>query len=525
MRKVLIPTRLDGIAREILAANGNYEVVQDASSGLPDLAGRHPGAYALIVRSEEVTPAVIDALPGLKVIVRAGSGYDTIDIKHARRKGIDVMNTPGANANAVAEEAVALMLADARWVVPADVSTRSGKWEKAKFMGRELAGKTVGIVGLGSVGRLVAQRLSGFDVKLLGCDPAIAAERARELGVQLTDLETLFAESDYVTLHIPETRATRGLVSGGLLARMKEGATLVNCARAGIVDEQALREAKKARRLRYLNDVYEKDEEGRKSVADVADLMLPHLGANTLEANRNAARRAAEELIEYTEKGITSFIVNRSVPEGLDEMYCTLANTLARLCRCLIGKAATPKLIETTFYGGLGPFAEWLLAPIVAGISEDFDPSMDYSAARACLANLGIDYANRATDPGKGYGNSMTVDLISDVGGDYLRRVSLRGTVAERVMMVSRINEFNKLFFEPAGCTLFCLYDDRPGVLGKIGARLAGAGINIEDVRCPHDPQTGRSLAVLKVNQLVPDRLLRELGAEINAISVSFIKL
>lgn len=525
MKKVLIPTKLDKITGEILTANGNYEVIQDESGDPDALAAKHSDAYALIVRSEKVTPEIIDSLPQLKIIIRAGSGFNTIDTKYARKKGIDVMNTPGANSNAVAEEVVAMMLADARHIVRADVSAREGKWEKKRFMGREIFGKTVGIVGLGNVGQLVAKRLSGFEIRLIGYDSVISNERAQEINVQLTDLETLFIESDYVTLHIPENDETRGMVDSKLLSLMKDGATIVNCARAGIIDEKSVRKAKKGKNIRFLNDVYDKDTEGEKSIADIADIMLPHLGASTLEANFNAAKRAAEQLIDLDYKGITSFIVNRDIPEGLDGAYCELANTLARLCRCLVGRDATLKLIETSFYGSLEPFANWLLVPVVAGIWENFDRSMDFGAARKYLDEMGIEYINRKVDPEKGYENSITVDMTGAVNSGNLRHVSIRGTVAEGILIVSRIDEFNKLWFEPVGHTAMFLYNDRPGVLGAIGMKLAGRGINIEDVRNPHDAKTNHSLAIMKVNQHVPDDLIREISAEIKALSAFSIKL
>lgn len=525
MKKVLIPTKLDLVAAEILSANGEYEVIQNDGTALADLIAAHGDAYALIVRSEKVTAEIIDALPSLKVIVRAGAGFNTIDAKHARRKGVDVMNTPGANSNAVAEEVIAMILADARHVVAADPSTRAGRWEKKEFMGRELAGKTVGIVGLGNIGRLVARRLSGFDCALLGYDPVISKERAREMNVELLPIEELFARADYVSLHIPENEDTQEMVNADLLSYMKEGATIINCARAGIVAEAALRDAKASKRLRYLNDVYPKDAEGEKSVADIADLMLPHLGANTQEANFNAAKRAAEQLIDFDGKGITSFIVNRDIPEGLDEAYCELAYTLARLCRLLVGKGTSLKAIETSFYGSLQEFADWLLVPIVAGVWEDFDRSMDFRAARSYLKEMGIDYANRKADLAKGYGESITLDVTAEVDSDNLRRISVRGTVAEGIMMVSRINEFNKLYFEPVGPTVFFLYPDRPGVLGTIGSMLAEAGINIEDVRQPHDPKTNRSLAILKVNRHVPPDLVRSISEEIEARTAFSITL
>ena len=524
MRKVLIPTKLDKVASEVLATSGNYVVVQDDKTDLPTLAGKHPDTYALIVRSEEVSAAVIDLLPQLKVIVRAGAGYNTIDTKYARRKGIDVMTTPGANSNAVAEEVVAMMLADARHIVAADASCRRGEWEKKKFMGREIAGKAVGIVGLGNIGRLVAERLEGFDVRLLGYDPVIAADRAAEMNVELTDIETIFAQCDYVTLHIPENKDTKKMFGERLLSLMKPGATLINCARAGIIDEDALRKIKKEKSLRFLNDVFPKDEPGSKSVADIADLMLPHLGASTHEANFNAAKRAAEELIDLDQRGVTSFIVNRDIPEGLDRQYCELANTLARLARSIVG--LTPlKLIETSVYGDLRKYAEWLLVPITAGICEDFDRSRDAAGARKHLADLGVDYVNRQVDEHKRYGNSITLDLTTATESGILKQISVRGTLAEGIEMVARINEFDKLYFEPAGNSVMFLYDDRPGVLGAIGNRLAKAGVNIEDVRNPHDAKTNRSLAIMKINVKASDELVREISSEIKAISAFSIQL
>ena len=524
-RKVLIPTKLDKIAREILEANGNYTVIQEDKVDLADIAARHPDAYALIVRSEKVTPAVMDALPKLKVIIRAGAGVNTIDCKYARKKGIDVMNTPGANSNAVAEEVIALMLADARHIIEADASCRAGQWEKSKFMGREIAGKTVGIVGLGHIGQLVAKRLSGFECRLLGYDPFISIEKARQFHVELVDLPTLFAESDYVTLHIPENNETKGLVKETLLSRMKPGATLINCARAGVIVEADLRKIKAEKRLRFLNDVYPKDEEGPKSVADIADIMLPHLGASTFEANWMAAKRSAEQLIEYDEKGITSYVVNRDIPEGLDRAYGDLAYTLARLCRHVVGVHGKLKLMETSFYGGLKKYSDWLIVPVTVALSEDLDRSADPKAVRKYLEDRGIEYRNRETDESKGYGNSITVDLTCSVDAGTLRHASIRGTVTEGLLMVSRINDFHKLYFEPKGHVVVFTYKDRPGVLGQIGAALARAGINIDDVRNPHDSKGIQSLAMLKVNQPVSDALIREIAEQISADIAFYVEL
>ena len=310
MEKILIPTKLDKVVAGMLAEAG-FEVVQNPEKTVAELAAENSDAAGIIVRSEKVTPEVMDSLPSLKLVVRAGAGFDNIDTKYARRKNIDVMNTPGANSNGVAEEVVALALAAYRKVVPADISTREGKWEKSKFLGRELTGKTIGILGLGHIGRLLVKRLSGFEMKFLAFDPILSEEKAKEMGVTLASLETIFAESDIISLHIPENDSTRGLVGEKYLSLMKKGAMLINCARSGIINEDDLRKYKAEKELLFCNDVYKKDAEGPKSVADIADVMLPHLGANTKEANFLAAKRAGEQTIAYFKDGVTDCVVNK----------------------------------------------------------------------------------------------------------------------------------------------------------------------------------------------------------------------
>jgi len=310
MKKVLIPTKLDKIVAKILGEHG-FEVVQDPDTPLNDLAAANTDAEAVIVRSEKVLPDVMDLLPGLKLVVRAGAGFDNIDGKYARSKNIDVMNTPGANSNSVAEEVITLILAAYRKVVFADTTTRAGEWEKKNCMGRELTGKTVGILGLGNIGRLLIKRLSGFDCPILGYDPFVTPEAAEKLGVKLATVEEIFAQADIVTLHIPENDKTRGMVNENLIGLMKKGAMLVNCARSGIIDENAVRKLKAEKELIFCNDVYPKDAAGDKSVKDIADIMMPHLGANTKEANFNAAKRAAEETVAFFENGDRACVVNK----------------------------------------------------------------------------------------------------------------------------------------------------------------------------------------------------------------------
>ena len=230
-------------------------------------------------------------------------------------------------------------------------------------------------------------------------------------------------------------------------------------------------------------------------------------------------------MIDLDEKGNTAYIVNRDIPEGLGREYCDLAFKLARLCRCLVGKKGAPRTIETSFYGSLEPFSDWLLVPVLAGIREDFDRSSDYRAARKYLSDMGIEYVNRKTNPEKGFENSITVDLTVEIDADNMKHMSIRGTVAEGTLMVARINEFNKLYFEPDGATVFFLYDDRPGVLGAIGSKLASRKINIEDVRNPHDPKTNHSMAIMKTDPMAPQDLIDEISRDIRAIASFSVKL
>ena len=516
MKKVLIPTKLDKVVSEILTAKG-FTVVQDMETPFADLAKANSDAESIIVRSEKVTPEIMALLPSLKLVVRAGAGYDNIDIKYARRKNIDVMNTPGANSNAVAEEVVAMILAAYRKLIPADISTRAGKWEKKSFMGRELTGKTLGIIGLGHIGRLLVKRTSGFEVNVLGFDPMITREMADEIGVKLTSVEEIFEKADVISLHVPENDATRGMVNEKLLALVKKGVMIVNCARAGIVVEDDLRAAKAENGLIYCNDVYPADVPGAKTIADVAAIMVPHLGANTAEANFTAAKRAGEELVEYFEQGITRYVVNKDLPDGLDPIYQHLAFRLATVARAFVGPKEHISALRCSYYGALKPFAKWFTAPLTAALSDDLAAARQSpEEANAALNASGILLDVRETDERKGYGNSMTIDMETAKG-----KVSIRGTVAEHKLFISRIDQFDNIYILPVGNLLIAEYQDRPGVLAKITTLLGQANINIEDIHAPHDTTGTRSLAIIYTDTLVPKEMVEQLRKDVDA-SVAF---
>ncbi|MBO5762889.1 MAG: ACT domain-containing protein, partial [Lentisphaeria bacterium] len=315
------------------------------------------------------------------------------------------------------------------------------------------------------------------------------------------------------SLHIPENNETRGMVNRALLSQMKPGSMLVNCARAGIINEEDLRAVKAEKKLIFCNDVYPKDSAGEKSVADIADIMLPHLGANTHEANFMAARRAAEQTIAYFEQGITNCVVNKALPDGLDAKFQQLAFVLTSIAQKYLG-ANNPSRVETSFYGKLAEFSKWMTPPIAAGIAAEFasDTAAD---AEKHLADNGVELVNRDVDNDKKYGEAMTIDLFA--GSDDLRKASVRGTITENHLMVSRLNRYDGLYLEPTGNHLFVEYSDEPGVIGKIAGILGEKNINILDIRAPQDVEGGYSLCVVKTNVEVPELLLAKIREAVGA--------
>ena len=513
--KILIPTKLDKAAAATLMAAG-YDVVQDDSAPIEELVASNPDAAGIIVRSEKVTPAIIDSLPGLKCVIRAGAGYDNIDYVYARTKNIDVMNTPGANSNAVAEEVIAMILAAYRYVVPADVTTRAGEWNKKKYMGRELTNKTVGILGLGNIGRLLVKRLQGFECKVLGYDHFLSKQRALNIGATPTEMEEIFSTADIISLHVPGGPATRNLINADLINMMKDGAMLINCSRYGVVDEDAIRAAKAAgKNIIYCTDVHPKDAAAMQPSADVADLLLPHLGANTREANKNAAMQAAKQMIDYFTTGDTSCVINAERPIGLHPAQLQLAAMLGKLCYHT-GGCKPIRRIECTFYNNLRSYRKWFTPWILQGAVPGAETGLMPAAAETSFREHGIVYKAREPKDDKFYDDALTIDLFMEVDGQQIVS-SVRGLVVDGTPVVSRIAEFDHLYATLAGNTLVLRYTDRPGVVAAIGQALSLAGINIDNIVAPTDHKSGDSLAVIKTNMPVSDDQVLGIAKTISA--------
>ena len=513
--KILIPTKLINNAK-ILLKNFGYEVIQDNVTPLENLIKQHSDVDAMIVRSEKITKEILINLPKLKLIVRAGAGFNTIDIEAARTQGIDVMNTPGANANAVAEEVIAMALAAKRYLIPADNSVRQGLWEKANFMGSELTAKTIGIAGFGNIGQLLAKRLSGFDTKILVFDPFISNDIVKSFDGELVSLEDLFSRSDVISLHMPANDKTNKIVNKSLFDLMKDNSILINCARYEIIDEEQLREAKKKKNIIYCNDVYPKDEAGDKAVKDIAEITLPHLGASTIEANTSAAVRAATQIIDYFEKAVSKFIVNRFIPEGLSPEYQKLASLIAKITYCYYGNDTMGiSKLECSFYGDLAQYKDYLIPSILSGLSIHTAKGKKFDDIQEILQLKGIKFINREVDNKKNYGEAITIDLIR--GKHEMSSVSIRGTIVENCFILSRINQFDKLYFDMEGHNIVFIYPDQTGIIAVISQELAEASINIEDLRSPTHTDAEKSIAIFKVNKIINEEILEKISKKIGA--------
>jgi len=272
--------------------------------------------------------------------------------------------------------------------------------------------------------------------------------------------------------------------------------------------------------------VYVKDAPGDKPIKDCADLMLPHLRANTVEANLNAATRAASQIIDWTQLGVKKYVVNQSVPVDLDENYQKLAFYLARIGTQFLSPLQ-PQSVETTFYGDLQKHTKWLSPSVVLGLSPNFDPVFDAADATAFLGKMGITYSSREIDQKERLGDSITVDLISGSGENF-EKVSVRGTVADGRPIISRVNGFEGLYFNPKGTTLMVEYVDRPGVLAIVTQIIAQYGINIKDVRAPQDTDSGRSLAIFLLETSekgMPPQAVKDIKAAVGAVRAVLVHL
>jgi D-3-phosphoglycerate dehydrogenase/(S)-sulfolactate dehydrogenase len=515
MHRVLVSDDLSPEAIKILQDAG---LAVDVKVGLtPEALAAIIGDYdALAVRSAtKVTASLLEKATRLRVVGRAGVGVDNVDLEAATRRGVVVMNTPGGSATTVAELALAMMTSLFRHVAAATASVKAGKWEKKKFQGRELAGKTLGVVGIGNIGSILVDRCLAMKMKVVAYDPFISPEAAAKLGVTLTDLEGIWRQADVISLHVPLTEQTRNMVNAATLAKMKKGAILVNCARGGIVDEKALAAALASGHLGGAGlDVFETEPPAADHpLLKLDDVVLtPHLGASTEEAQVAVAVAVAEQLARYLQAGEVKNAVNvPSLPrEVLAQLgpYLPLAEKLGSLAGQLM--PAGPQEVVVSVSGDLAaapgrPLASRVLVGLLRHVH---DLPINEVSAPSVARERGLALREeRVTEP-QDYASLLTV-TVRGLGGE----VSVAGTVyGKREARLVRVGAF-RLEAVPSGHVILCENDDTPGVVGNLGTTLGSAGVNIARVSLSRTDDRRSAFAFLNVDSAPTPEVLAKVRA------------
>jgi len=529
MHRVLVSDKLSPQGLQILQTAPGIAV--DTVTGLTpeQLAEKIPPYHGLIVRSAStVTAEVIAAAANLRVIGRAGIGVDNIDVVAATKKGIVVMNTPAGNNVTTAEHAISMMLSLARSIPQATASMKSGKWEKGKFTGSEVFNKTLGIVGIGNIGSLVADRALGLKMRVIAYDPFISQQAAQRLGVELVDLDELYARSDFISIHTPLNQETRGLVGTAAFAKMKKGVRVINCARGGIVDEDALAEAiSEGKVAGAALDVFSQEP----PAADHPLLKLhqvictPHLGAATDEAQVNVAVAIAQQAVNYLTNGVIQDAVNvpSISPELLEVLgpFLTICEKLGALQGQLL--TATPAELAIEYAGEVADFdVKSLTLAVLRGLlTRVLDSTMvNYVNAPTIARERGIKVVESKTTEQKGFSNLMTVTVGTAKGSS----IVAGAVFGQRIIRLVRINDFY-LDADPQGFILMLHNRDVPGVVGSVGMLLGESKINIARLELGREKIGGMAVSLIHVDDDIPNSVLERLRTLPNIISAQLVRL
>jgi D-3-phosphoglycerate dehydrogenase len=516
--KIIISDDLPPSAVALLREVEGFTV--DAKAGRPkaDLLKDIADADALLVRSAtKVTQEVIDAAPALKIVARAGSGVDNVDLDAASARGIVVTNAPGGNSISVAEHAMALMLALARQVSTADAAMKQQKWEKKNLMGAELRDKTLGVVGFGRIGQAVAHRARAFGMKILAHDPFIAAHVAEEIDVELATLDALCAEADYITLHLPTTDQTRNLFDAARLATCKRGVRIINTARGELLDEQALAAALESGQVGGAGlDVFQKEPPSDWALAQSPRVVAtPHIAASTTEAQELVGLETAAGVRDFLLQGVVRNAVNfASVPaEEFKRLhpFMTLAERLGRaLAQLSTGRTES---IGVRYYGGLAESSNELIASsvLVGFFRQILSSGVTLVNARRVAAERGIDVVETRSARPRNFTNLLSVKLHTSEGERWVE-----GTVFEqsgpRLVLLDGIPVEAPL----DGTLLVIRNQDTPGVIGEVGSVLGRHGVNIANFALGRD-ENG-AVGVVNVDERGASRVDDEILSSLKAV-------
>lgn len=524
MKKILISDPVDRQCESILADAG-YKV--DFKTGLnPDELKSIISEYnGLIVRSEtKVNADLISVMDKMEVIGRAGTGVDNIDIAVATRKGIVVMNTPGGNTISTSEHTMALMLSMFRNIPRANLSLINGKWERKDFKGTELHGKTIGIIGLGKIGREVAIRSKAFGMKVIGFDPVLSEEVANKLGITLISLDSIFSQSDVITVHVPLTDETKYIINSRSLGKCKDGVRIINCARGGIVEEEALIAALESGKVvSAAFDVYENEppDFSGKLIQHPKVVCTPHLGASTEEAQVKVAIQIAEQIIDLFKNKSISGAVNASALVSIENKELKSYIILAENLGCLHAQLINGQLKQVNLnYSGelLHAYTNLLSTAIMKGfLSKMLTETINFVNAPFFSKEMGIVINETKTGANTDYRNLMTIEFITDKD-----KLSLAGTVFgnNEIRLVS-LNEYH-LELKPEGIMLIYSNIDKPGILAAVGKILADKNINIAGLSLGRVGIGGKALTIVSLDSEIDINILNKIS-EIGGIEYASV--
>ncbi len=513
MTSVLISDKMSPRAAEIFRARG---VEVDEKTGLSKdelkaIIGDYDG---LAIRSStKVTADLLEAATRLKVVGRAGIGVDNVDVPAASARGIVVMNTPFGNAITTAEHAIALMFALARELPAADASTQAGRWEKNRFMGVELTAKTLGLIGCGNIGGIVADRAHGLRMKVIAHDPFLTPERAQALGVEKVTLEELLARADFISLHTPLTDSTRNILSRENLLKTRKGVRIINCARGGLVDEVALKELLDSGHVAGAAlDVFAEEPATASPLFGTANFVsTPHLGASTEEAQVNVAIQVAEQMADFLLVGAIENALNMPSVSGEEapklKPYMVLAEKLGTLAGQLEDSEIRGIGIEVE-----GAAAELNIKPIaaaaLAGVMRAFSDTVNMVNAPFLARERNIDVAEIRHERDTDYQSLLRV-TVKTSSGDHSVAGTLFGLATPRLVEMMGM----KVEADFAPRMLFIVNEDKPGFIGRLGSTLGDAGVNIGTFHLGRRDEGAEAILLLSVDQPISPALLAAIAA------------
>ncbi len=527
MPKILVADTLSAAGLEVFTRHGELDVRTESGMSPEKLKAAIPEFDALVVRSStKVTADLLDAAVNLKVIGRAGIGVDNIDVGAATLRGIVVMNTPQENSIAAAEHTISLMLALARKVPQANASLKAGRWEKSKFIGTEVFNKTLGVIGIGNIGGIVAERAAGLKMRVIAYDPHIPPQTASRKGIPLVSLDELLASSDFLTIHIPLTEETRNMIDARALKKMAPGSMLINCARGGIVNERDLHEALVSGHLGGAAlDVFDVEPAVDNPLCKLENVICtPHLGASTFEAQENVAVAIAEQIVDYLLHGTMRNAVN--VPSVAPELlpyinpYLTLSEKMGKFLAQISDFAIEEIVIEYQ-----GDVVEHGVPPITSSVLKGvFTPVLgnriNIISAPAIARERGVSVREVTSRKAEDFVSLIGITVRS---GDKQNYVA--GTIfGKKEIRIVRVNNFG-IEAVPVGNILFIFNYDRPGVIGNIGTMLAKHNVNIATMYLGRDMAGGRAVSLWHIDSPISKDTVDELANLPNIISVRQMEL